>query len=406
MNTRLLPGFFLLLMALSASANTDAVSGKVRNLTTGQPAAGDDVILLRFGNGMEEETRAKADAQGAFTFNPTSSKAQYMVRVIHQGVNYDQTIIGTAPLAIQVFDAVHQIHGLGGTIGIAQVESAGKTLKITEMYAIKNDSSPPVTQVGPHNYDIVLPEKAVLDSVEARRGEGVWTKAPLQPDPGKPGHYSINFAFRPGDTLIKFTYHLPYTGLSTLHLKLPYPIERFAVMHPPSISFKASRPDTFTNPGQGNGFQIEAAVRQPLVGDVPAFEVSGMGVASTPAAATAAPPVEAPQPPGTAAPPVTAAPSIATREPASISLQPKRETWIMPLAIAGLVMIGALAFWRIRATSPQPAAAAPPQLEALKEELFQLEIDRAKGSISPGDYATTKQALNTTLQRAVKKSRK
>jgi hypothetical protein len=51
-------------------------------------------------------------------------------------------------------------------------------------------------------------------------------------------------------------------------------------------------------------------------------------------------------------------------------------------------------------------AAAPPLLEALKEELFQLEIDRAKGSISPGDYATTKQALNTTLQRAVEKRKR
>jgi hypothetical protein len=344
MNTRLPSRLVLLLLALSASANAEAVSGKVRNITTSQAAVGDDVILLRLGNGVEEEARAKTDAQGAFILNSSSPKAQYVVRVVHQGVNYDQTVIGAAPLAIQVFDAVHQIRGLGGTIGIAQVESEGKTLKITEMYAIRNDSSPPVTQAGPHNYDIVLPEKAVLDSVEARRGEGVWTKAALQADPGKPGHYSINFPFRPGDTLIKFTYHLPYPGVSTLHLKLPYPIERFAVMHPPSIRFKASRPDAFTNPGQGNGFQIEAAVRQPLVGDVPAFEVSGMGVASTPPAATLAPPVPAPQPPRTAAPPVTAAPSITTKEPASISLQPKGETWIMPLAVAGLVMIGALAF--------------------------------------------------------------
>jgi hypothetical protein len=68
-------------------------------------------------------------------------------------------------------------------------------------------------------------------------------------------------------------------------------------------------------------------------------------------------------------------------------------------------MIGALAFWQMRGTSPQPAA-APPLLEALKEELFQLEIDHAKGSISPDEYTATKQALNTTLQRAVEKSRK
>src|SRR5215471_17598217 len=99
MNTHILSRL-LLLLALSASANADAVSGKVRNVTTSQAAVGDDVILLRLGNGMEEEARAKTDAQGAFTFTPGSPKAQYMVRVIHQGVNYDQTVIGTAPLAI------------------------------------------------------------------------------------------------------------------------------------------------------------------------------------------------------------------------------------------------------------------------------------------------------------------
>jgi hypothetical protein len=405
MNTRLLSRFLLVLLALSASAGADAISGKVRNLTTGQPATGDEVILLRLGKGMEEETRARADAQGAFTLNSSSPNAQYVVRVIHQGVNYDQTVIGAVPLAIQVFDAVPQIQGLGGTIGIAQVESNGKTLKITEMYGIRNESSPPVTQAGPHNYDIVLPEKAVFDSVEARRGEGVWTKAPPQPDPGKPGHYSINFPFRPGDTLIKFSYHLPYAGVSTFHLKLPYPIKKFAVMHPPSMRFKASPAGAFTNPGQANGFQIEVAVKQPLVGDVTPFEISGTGLAAT----AAAPP--APQPPGTAAPPITAAaPSVAARQPAepaaNTSLEPKRESWLVPLAIAGLIMIGALAFWKLRAASPQPANTAPPLLEALKEELFQLEIDRAKGAISTNDYAATKQALNTTLQRAVEKSKK
>jgi len=35
-----------------------------------------------------------------------------------------------------------------------------------------------------------------------------------------------------------------------------------------------------------------------------------------------------------------------------------------------------------------------------------VEVDRAKGSISSNDYAATKQALNTTLQRAVEKGKK
>ena len=46
--------------ALSACA-ADTIAGKVRNQTTQTPAAGDDVILLRLGEGMEG---AGADADG------------------------------------------------------------------------------------------------------------------------------------------------------------------------------------------------------------------------------------------------------------------------------------------------------------------------------------------------------
>jgi hypothetical protein len=43
-------------------------------------------------------------------------------------------------------------------------------------------------------------------------------------------------------------------------------------------------------------------------------------------------------------------------------------------------------------------------VDVLKEELFQLEVDRAQGSISPEEYAATKQALDLTLQRTVAKT--
>jgi hypothetical protein len=38
---------------------------------------------------------------------------------------------------------------------------------------------------------------------------------------------------------------------------------------------------------------------------------------------------------------------------------------------------------------------------ALREELFQLEVDRARGAMSAEDYASIKQSLNQTLKRAM-----
>ena len=45
-------------------------------------------------------------------------------------------------------------------------------------------------------------------------------------------------------------------------------------------------------------------------------------------------------------------------------------------------------------------------LEAMKEELFQLEIDRQQGKITPEEYAKAKAALDETIKRALARSGK
>jgi hypothetical protein len=45
-------------------------------------------------------------------------------------------------------------------------------------------------------------------------------------------------------------------------------------------------------------------------------------------------------------------------------------------------------------------------MEAMKEEVFQLESDRLQGKINPQDYQTAKAALDKTLQRAVQRQTK
>ena len=253
----------------------DSITGTVRNETTGQPAVADDVVLLRLGEGMQGETSTKTNARGAFTLNRSFPDDQHVVRVLHQGVSYDQAVSGTAPLQLIVYDAVSRIPGLSGKLGIAQMESYGKTLKVTEMYAITNGSNPPVTQARPDNFEIAVPATAAFESVEVRSGRGMWVRIAPVPVKGQQRRYAINFPMRPGDTLLKYVYRLPFQAPTTLHLEVPYPVTNFGVMHPPAMSFKALRPDTFRSPGVAGGFQVEQAVTTPLSGDVPAFEISG-----------------------------------------------------------------------------------------------------------------------------------
>ncbi len=76
---------FWLIVSTFASAQT--LTGTLKNGTTGKPAAGDDVILIKLGQGMEEAARTKTDASGHFSFNLPDA-GPHLIRAIHQGVTY------------------------------------------------------------------------------------------------------------------------------------------------------------------------------------------------------------------------------------------------------------------------------------------------------------------------------
>ncbi|MBZ5533692.1 MAG: carboxypeptidase-like regulatory domain-containing protein [Acidobacteriia bacterium] len=336
---------FLGCLSAASGFAADTISGKVSNQTTNRPAAGDEVILLRLGEGMEEAARTRTDAQGAFSLPVAMAGAQHFVRVLHQGVNYDQRVVGAAPLEIAVYDVVAQVPGLTGSMGIVQVESDGELLKVTEMYAIINASSPPVTQAGPSNYVFTLPAKATLDSFENRKAGGAWVNGTAAPVQGQPGRYAVDFPLRPGETHFKYVYHLPYAGPVTLRLKVTYPIKNFAVVHPPSMSFKALRPQAFASVGLVQGLQLEQAVSQPVVREVPAFEVSGIGTAPrTEARAKTAPPSSSlPM-----APARMAAANPAAAGPATAPENSNDEMWAIGSGLAALFAAGVFAAWRRR----------------------------------------------------------
>ncbi len=132
-----------------------------------------------------------------------------------------------------------------------------------------------------------LRSKATLDSLMVKKGGGVWVNLVPVPIKGQKGRYAVDFPIRPGDTLFKFVYHLPYSEPTRLQVKLPYPIRNFAVMHPPSMSFKPSSAAAFTSPGMAQGLRVEQAVGKPVVRDVAAFEISGIGLAAPTQAARA-----------------------------------------------------------------------------------------------------------------------
>src|SRR6478672_7359108 len=63
-----------LLFALTLSANAETLRGVVKNGTTNKPSAGDEVVLKRVGNGMEDVGATKTNSKGELTLNPPATR--------------------------------------------------------------------------------------------------------------------------------------------------------------------------------------------------------------------------------------------------------------------------------------------------------------------------------------------
>jgi hypothetical protein len=266
-----------LIVCLSTTAlSANSITGTVRNQSRSQPAAGDEVILVRLDGGMQEEARAKTDAQGAFTLPVRYPDKQYLVRAFHQKVNYDQRASSGDALSIPVFDAAPQVRGITGSIEILRTGTSGKLLHISDMYEIKNESSPPMTQAGRHTFEVYLPPNAKIDSVLAAGPERIGVPISAAAVPGEPGHYTVSFPLRPGATKFAFNYDLPYDGHAVFQTRRRYPLQQLAVMIPPTMKFSSGSPAFDILATGSSRYQVRAA-NQLKAGDGPGFEVSGIG---------------------------------------------------------------------------------------------------------------------------------
>ena len=118
-----------LLFSTLASAQT--LTGTVKNATTGKPAAGDEVVLLSLGQGMEEAGRTKADAKGNFSFKLDNAQGPHLVRVIHQEVTYHRMAPpGTTSVEVEVYDVAKKVEGLEVVADIMRVQVEQGQLQI------------------------------------------------------------------------------------------------------------------------------------------------------------------------------------------------------------------------------------------------------------------------------------
>jgi hypothetical protein len=417
---QILLGIGLMAGCATATLAADAITGVARNQTRGGLAAGEEVILFRLDQGMQEEARTKTDSQGAFTFKARYPNALHLVRVVHQGVNYDQRASVGDAVSIDVFDAAANVKGVTGSIEIIRIGTNGNLLHVSDMVEIKNDSSPPLTQAGERTFEIYLPAQAKIDSVLAAGSGKIGVMISALPVPGEPNHYTVNFPLRPGATKFAFNYDLPYDGHAAFREQNEYPLQQVAVMLPPTMKF-TSRSAAFQVLTTGNNsYQVEV-VNRVKAREEPEFEVSGVGALpalQAQARSPAQPPAQHPTTQPVAVLPNSALSAMdgSQAQASALSAPSSRlQRWV--LGSGAVLLLGACGFlfWRRQRLFVTTMTRAVPKtkqdgqvsaavLGALKEELFQLEVDQLRGTISGEEYASAKQALAGTVARALARS--
>ena len=408
---------FILTLLFSGFASAEALTGTVKNGTTGKPAAGDDVVLLSLGQGMEEAGRTKTDASGKFSLKLDDASSPHLVRVIHQSVTYHRMAPpGTTSVEIEVYDVAKKVDAIGITADVMRFQAQGNELQGIRLFAVNNTSDPPRTQMNDQNFEFYLPEGAQVDTSLAKTAGGQPVNSAPVPQKEK-NRYAFIFPLRPGETQFQVAFHVPYTGEASIDPKPLYPAQHFVVMLPKSMHFSAGSAAGFQSmqdPQQSDGVVQVASNTQ--VGQPLAFRISGTGTlqaengggATEGGGATAG---RDSRPGGGLGPPIDAPDPLE-----------KYRWWILggfavilaggALYIAGRSKTAAVPDFaptdvELPATVavPRSATAARPGLllEALKEELFQLEVEHKQGRISQQEYEKAKAALDQTLSRAIKR---
>ena len=415
--------FAMSTFSLTLASSAQTLSGNVTNGTTNKPAVGDEVILINLANGMDVAANTKADSNGKFSFKLTDGPGPHLIRAVHQGVTYHQMAPpGTNSVEVKVYDVATKVADLSVTADVLRFQADSSSMQGVRLFVVSNTSSPAKTQMNDHNFEFYVPAGAKIAQVQARAPNGQPIAAETTPQADK-NRYAINFPLRPGETQFQVEFTLPYSGEIKIDPKPLYAAEHLVIVLPKSMHFKAATGANFQSmqdPSQGD--TVVEVVQQVKPGQPLGFSLQGTGTINESPGQVASGAAQQQEqgrdnrPGGGLGAPIDAPDAL------------QQYRWPILFGFAVLLAVGGWVVTKrqtatsvaatsaassnpgagFRPTAPAsgtgaPAAKSSMLLEVLKEELFQLEVERKQGKITPAEYEKAKAALDQTLERALKR---
>jgi hypothetical protein len=400
----------VLFVGLSLGASAETIRGVVHNGTTNKPSAGDEVILNRIGNGMEEVGKTKTNARGEFSFNAPSGQA-FVIWVKHQEVTYPKVARSGngGPVAVQVFDASPDVKdiALSEHILVLQTSPDGVNLKADEIFTLTNASSPPRTKNGQHTLDFYLPENVKVEEASAQTQGNMALKTSVVPDKSEKNKYFFGYPLRPGQTQFRLSFNVPYSGKLALGPRITIPQQNMMVVLPSSMKFSPEDATLFAPQQQSQFPNVNMYVAKNITpGAKLGFEVQGTGELPRDEASNGGG-----QGGGRGSQAEDNRPGGGLGVPNERPDPLHSGQWLFLGVLIVFLAAGAVYVYTAKPlevpVKPKSGKTGKDKssllLEAMKEEIFQLESDRLQGKITQPEYEVAKSALDKTLQRAVKR---
>ncbi|HEY2819755.1 MAG TPA: hypothetical protein VGJ06_01835 [Candidatus Acidoferrum sp.] len=413
---------FAALFAMAvAGAEAGTLHGTVKNGTTSKPGAGVEVILIQLQGGMQPVANTKSDEQGQFTFdNPTLGTAPMLVRAVFHGVNFHQPVPpGRSDVEIEVFEPTQDAKTISVPTHIVIFQPNGSRLTVGEEYSIMNNANPKQAYFrADGNFEFALPDGATIQQAAAWGPSGMpVVQATIDKTKNR---YAIAFAFRPGESGVRFSYEMPYPG-NAASIKIPtvYPDAKLLVLGAPTLQVTG---DGLEPNGQEQGMNIygRGALAKGSV-----FTVSVSGTAPPPNARGGGDGDgggQQAQGEATAAGQVTV-----TQIPGRLDVL----KWPLVVGFLGMFALGAIILARkpvavvagvpgveipvVKQSAPRAAtkagvsptigdvdAAVGSSLDSLKDQIFRLELRRQAGTISEEEYAQERARAEKVLRDLVR----
>jgi len=178
------------------------IKGRVRNVTTGKPEAGQDIVLISYmGDRKENRHFAKSDSLGNFSFSSLQWDRSYEIILFHQGVQYVSGKMVFLPgedritLDLPVYDTTSSDENISlrSLNLIIYPDNGGDNVNVTSLYVFENsgetvfmgehtgsDTTTLVFSIPEEAANVTFSDGVNPEAVE-RKGEKLYNKLPFLP---------------------------------------------------------------------------------------------------------------------------------------------------------------------------------------------------------------------------------